>query len=208
VLIQKKYPNDLNIFLVFNALRIDIYLVDVLYHRSYDIMTNNNNNNKQIRWFNDFIGVGYRYYDIYMNVFPMFEDRMYAFKLWKKTIEWWSDDQIKLRFIEGDSNYWFILYGGSEYKDDNTGFVKNVPISENYQRFKEGCENKAILRFGIYKENIKNKKANDEKFALELLKKSKSVYDLKFLQYSDLEFDSIEWDCICRNKSDINAQKV
>ena len=91
-------------------------------------MTNNDNNN-QITWLNNFIGVGYRYYDIYMNVFPMFEDKMYAFKLWKKTIEWWPDDQIKLRFIEGDGNYWFILYGGSDYKDDNTGFVKNVPIS-------------------------------------------------------------------------------
>ena len=177
----------------------------IIYYRLYDIMTNNN---KQIKWFNNFIGVGYRYYDIYMNVFPMFEDRMYAFKLWKKTIEWWPDDQIKLRFIEGDSNYWFILYGDSEYKDDNTGFVKNVPLSENYQRFKEGCENKAILRFGIYKENIKSKKDNDEKFALELLKKSKSVYDIKFLQYSDLAFDTIEWDCICKNKSDTNAQKV
>lgn len=169
------------------------------------IMTNNN----QITWLNNFIGVGYRYYDIYMNVFPMFEDRMYAFKLWKKTVEWWPDHKIKLRFIEENDNYWFILYGGSDYKDDNTGFVKSVPISENYQRFKEGCENKATLRFGIYKENAKSKKRdNDEKFALELLKKSKSVYDIEFLQYSDLAFDSIEWNCICKNRSDTNAQKV
>ena len=171
---------------------------------------NNNNNNNQITWFNDFIGVGYRYYDIYMNVFPIFKDKMYAFKLWKKTIEWWPDDQIKLRFIEGDGNYWFILYGGSEYKNDNTGFVKNVPISKNYHRFKKGCENKATIRFGVYKENIGNKKDNDEneKFGLELLKKSKSVYDIKFLQYSHLAFDSLEWDCIYKNKNNINAQKI
>jgi hypothetical protein len=175
-------------------------------------MTNNinNNHNHTITWFNKFIGVGYRYYDIYMNVFPMFEDRMYAFKLWKKTIEWWPDDQIKLRFIEEDGNYWFILYGGSEYKGDNTGFVKNIPISENYQRFKEGCENKATIRFGIYKENTKSKKKDDdEKFAIELLKKSKSVYDIKFLQCADVAFDSVEWDCICKNRmSETNAQKV
>ena len=160
--------------------------------------------NKPITWFNGFIGVGYRYYDIYMNVFPIFENKMYAFKLWNKTIDWWSDDQIKLRFIEGASNYWFILYGGSKYKNDNTGFVKNVPISENYLRFKEGYEQKAIVRFGIYKEN-KKRKDDDEKFDLELLKKSKSVYDIKFLQYYDLTSESIEWKCIQSNRSNANA---
>jgi hypothetical protein len=88
--------------------------------------------------------------------------------------------------------------------------VKNIPISENYQRFKEGCENKATIRFGIYKENAKNKKKDDdEKFAIELLKKSKSVYDIKFLQYSDVALDSVEWDCMCKNRiSEANAQKV
>jgi hypothetical protein len=160
--------------------------------------------NKTITWFNGFIGVGYRYYDIYMNVFPIFENKMYAFKLWNKTIDWWSDDQIKLRFIEGASNYWFILYGGSKYKNDNTGFVKNVPISENYLRFKEGYEQKAIVRFGIYKEN-KKRKDDDEKFDLELLKKSKSVYDIKFLQYYNLTSESIEWRCIQSNRSNANV---
>jgi hypothetical protein len=164
--------------------------------------------NKPITWFNGFIGVGYRYHDIYMNVFPIFEDKMYAFKLWKKTIDWWSDDQIKLRFIEVASTYWFILYGGSEYKNDNTGFVKNVPISENYMRFKKGYEQKAILRFGIYKVNKKKREKeedDDREFDLELLKKSKSVYDIKFLQYSDLVSDSIEWQCIQKVWGNANA---
>ena len=84
-----------------------------------------------IVWFKDFVGVGYRYHDVYMNVFPLFSDKMFAFKLWKKTIEWWPDDKIKLRFVEQGDSYWFILYGGSEYKGDNTGFVKKVPVSEN-----------------------------------------------------------------------------
>ena len=162
--------------------------------------------NKPITWFNGFIGVGYRYHDVYMNVFPIFEDKMYAFKLWKKTIDWWSDDQIKLRFIEVAGTYWFILYGGSEYKNDNTGFVKNVPISENYKRFKKGYEKKAILRFGIYKVNKKRRKEDDDgEFDLELLKKSKSVYDIKFLQYSDLVSDSIELQCIQKIWSSANA---
>jgi hypothetical protein len=164
---------------------------------------------KPITWFSSFVGVGYRYHDVYMNVFPVFEDKRYAFRLWKKTIEWWPDDQIKLRFIEEDGSYWFILYGGSEYKDNNSGLVKNVPISENYYRFKEGYEKKVILRFGIYKENRKRKAEEDEKFDLELLKKSKTVYDIKFLRYSDLTTDSIAWKCIHRNQgNDLNAQKV
>ena len=36
-----------------------------------------------IVWFKDFVGVGYRYHDVYMNVFPLFQDKMFAFKLWK-----------------------------------------------------------------------------------------------------------------------------
>ena len=61
---------------------------------------------KPISWFGDFIGVGYRYHDIYMNVIPLFEDKMPAFRLWKKTIDWWPDDEIKLRFVEQGGSYW------------------------------------------------------------------------------------------------------
>lgn len=135
-----------------------------------------------------------------MNVFPLFDDKMSAFRLWKKTIEWWPDDKIKLRFIEQGDDYWFILYGGSEYKNDNTGFVKKMPVSENYQRFKVGYEKKAILRFGIYKENGKIRK-DGSKYDLQILKKSKSVYDIAFLQYADLSQDSVEWKCIQENKA-------
>lgn len=149
-------------------------------------------------WFSDFIGVGYRYHDVYMNVFPLFQDKRFAFRLWKKTVDWWPDDKIKLRFIERGDHYWFILYGGSDYKRDNTGFVKKVEISENYQRFKAGYEKKAILRFGIYKENPK-KKEEGSKYGLEVLKKSKSVYDISFIPYSELQSDSIEEKCIREN---------
>ena len=149
-------------------------------------------------WFKDFVGVGYRYHDVYMNVFPLFEDKMAAFKLWKKTIEWCSDDALRLRFVEQEEDYWFILYGSSNYTKDNTGFVKKVPISENYQRFKEGYEKKAILRFGIYKEGVK--KNDGSKYDLEVLKKSKSVYDITFVKYEDLSPESLEWQCIQENK--------
>lgn len=153
---------------------------------------------KPAYWFKDFVGVGYRYHDVYMNVFPLFEDKMSAFRLWKKTINWWPDDNIKLRFVEQDDSYWFILYGGSDYTKDNTGFVKKVPVSENYERFKIGYEKKAILRFGIYKEGVKKK--DGSKFDLEVLKKSKSVYDITFVKYEELTPESVEWQCIKENK--------
>ncbi len=151
-----------------------------------------------ISWFKDFAGVGYRYHDVHMNVFPLFNDKMFAFKLWKKSIEWWPDDGIRLRFVEQDNDYWFILYGGSDYKQDNTGFVRRMPLSENYERFKVGFEKKAILRFGIYKDSTKK----DTKYDLEVLKKSKSVYDITFVKYSELSPDSIEWKCIQENSQD------
>lgn len=152
---------------------------------------------KPAYWFKDFVGVGYRYHDVYMNVFPLFEDKMSAFRLWKKTINWWPDDKIKLRFVEQGDSYWFILYGGSDYTKDNTGFVKKVQVSENYERFKVGYEKKAILRFGIIKEG---KKKGGSKYDLEVLKKSKSVYDIMFLKYEELASDSVEWQCIQENK--------
>lgn len=151
--------------------------------------------NKPEAWIKDFVGVGYRYHDVYMNVFPLFQDKKAAFKLWKKTIEWWPDNNIKLRFVEDNGIYWFILYGGSDYKHDNTGFIKKVPISENYMRFKAGYEKKAVLRFGIYKGTAKG----DKKYDLEILKKSKTVYDIAFLQYSELPQHGIEWQGILDN---------
>ncbi len=159
---------------------------------------------KPITWIKDFVGVGYRYHDVFMNVFPLFQDKMAAYKLWKKTVDWWPDDQIKLRFVEEGDTYWFILYGGSNYTKDNSGFVKKVQISENYKRFKAGYEKKAILRFGIYKENTNPKKKEKDgtikKYDLEILKKFKSVYDISFLQLSDLSPDSVEWQCIQENR--------
>ena len=193
----------LYIFCVYYQKRDDLFpSLLLLYSRAKLI---HSVSSKPIFWFRDFIGVGYRYYDIYMNVIPLFEDKMFAYRLWKKTIEWWPDDEIKLRFVEQRDSYWFIIYGSSTYKDDNTGFVKNVPVlSENYKRFKVGYEKKAILRFGIYKEkNLKKKqkeKEEDKKYDLEILKKSKSIYDIAFLKYEQLSPESIEWQCIEENK--------
>ena len=152
---------------------------------------------KTILWRQDFIGIGYRYHDVYMNVFPIFENKGYASKLWDKSIRWWPDDEIRLRFVEEgeDDSYWFVLYNTAQHIDECTGFAKNLKLSDNYRRFKVGYEKQVILRFGIYKDNLKKEKKEGDmkkKFDLELLKKHKTVYDIKFLNFSNLSADSIE----------------
>lgn len=156
---------------------------------------------KNILWRDDFNGIGYRYHDVYMNVFPIFEDKRYASKLWDKSIHWWPDDEIRLRFVEVENgnNYWFILYNTAKYANEGTGFAKNLQLSDNYRRFKRGYEKQVLLRFGIYKGNPGRNASKDDKkkFDLELLKKHKTVYDIKFVDdISGLSTDSIEFSCI------------
>jgi hypothetical protein len=149
-------------------------------------------NNETITWFTEFIGVGYDYHDVHMNIFPLFEDKTHASSLWKKTFESLDGNQIKIRFVELGNNYWFNVYTvGSEA---NIGLLKNVPMSENYLRFKEGFVDKAILRFGTYKKNEEETEKNNKgrRHRFELLKKSKLVRDVKFMQYSELPVDSVE----------------
>jgi hypothetical protein len=136
-----------------------------------------------------------------MNVFPIFEDKRYASKLWDKSIRWWPDDEIRLRFVEVEkgNKYWFILYNTSQYVNECTGFAKNLQLSDNYRRFKRGYEKQVLLRFGIYKRNPGKDSSKDDKkkFDFELLKKHKTVYDIKFVDdISSLSADSIEFSCI------------
>lgn len=164
---------------------------------------------KSIHWRDDFLGIGYRYHDVYMNVFPIFENKKYASKLWDETIRWWPDDEIRLRFVEGglQNNYWFILYNTAQHMDENTGYAKKLQLSDNFHRFKVGYEKQVILRFGIYNEKPKkDKKDKDKKsFNLELLKKHKNVYDIQFINFSNLSEHSIEMECIADDQKNIRT---
>ena len=53
---------------------------------------------KNIIWRDDFLGIGYRYHDVYMNVFPIFEDKRYASKFMgqNRTMVAGRRDQIKV----------------------------------------------------------------------------------------------------------------
>src|SRR5688500_4911416 len=105
------------------------------------------------KWISDFLGVGYRYTDIVMNVLILYSDRKLAIKVWNENIHWWPDDQIVLRFIEDGDHYWFILYqrGKNLFSKENVGFFKKNQLTQNYLRFKENFDQKTILRFSLYR---------------------------------------------------------
>jgi hypothetical protein len=163
------------------------------------------------KWISDFVGVGYRYTDIIMNILILYSDRKLAIKTWNENIHWWPDDQITLRFIEDGGYYWFILYqnGKNHLSKDNIGFFKKNQLTQNYSRFKQSFDQKTLLRFALYKpvenksdenDNTKNNenayKKNTPPFELDIFKRMKTIYDVKFQNKSDLESNSLEYSVI------------
>jgi len=183
-----------------------------------------------VPWFDNFVGVAYRYYDLRMNVVPLFKKRKEATDLWHDTINLWNDHSIKIRFVESDQDYWFIMGADSRKPQSNISFFKLLPKSENYERFKKGHDGEAYLRLGIYAEkylkDVKNDAIcncdhtaedhdkNDEdaclyeickckkfkSFQINLLKKKKTVTDIAFLDEKDIKDDSLAWNCLNANK--------
>lgn len=177
-------------------------------------------------WFDDFLGVAYRYFDLRMNVVPLFSNKQQASSMWLENVHWWADTDIKMRFVESGDQYWFILASESQKPGHNTSFFKLLPKSENYLRFKKGHLGEAFLRFASYLEqeekDVKDnsvcncghtKKDHDGKcasdgcgcskfatFELRLLKKKKTVTDIKFLEEKDVKDDSLSWNCLYVNK--------
>ena len=186
--------------------------------------------NSSIEWFDDFIEIAYRYFEIRMTVAPLFDDRKVAAKLWRETTHWWNDHSIKIRFVEIDDNYWFIM--GAESKETkNIKFLfKILPKSSYYERFKKGHDGSAYLRFGTYakksKKDVKDDAVCDckhrkddheegeydeclvencdckkfESFQINLLKKKKTVTNIKFLTEDQIQDDVLAWNCFSVNK--------
>jgi len=183
-----------------------------------------------IPWFDNFVGVAYRYYDLRMNVVPLFTDRKQSASLWHDTIHWWVDPSIKIRFLEMGEKYWFILGSDSQKPETNLSFFKELPKSENYERFKKGHGGEAYLRLGVYsKKTLSDVKKDamcdcgheaqdhDEgdddvclynkcdckkfsSFQVNLLKKKKTITDIKFLEEKDVKTDPLVWNCLNVNK--------
>ena len=184
-----------------------------------------------ISWFDNFIGIAYRYYDLRMNLIPLFDDFKKAQAFWRETIKWWNDHSIKIRFVETGDTYWFIMGAESRKTEDNRFLFKVLPKSPHYERFKKGQEGTAYLRLGTHlkkskkdvkddakcncghiKEDHEEGKGNDsclfedcdcrkfETFQINILKKKKTVTDIKFLTEAEIKDDVLAWNCFSVNK--------
>ena len=183
------------------------------------------------QWFDDFVGVAYRYYDLRMNLVPLFNNFKVARLFWLETIKWWNDHSIKIRFVETGDTYWFIMGAESRKVQNNRFLFKVLPKSPHYDRFKKGQEGTAYLRLGTYlkkfkkdvrddakcncghiKEDHEEGEGNDsclfedcdckkfETFQINMLKKKKTVTDIKFLTEAEIKDDALSWNCFSVNK--------
>ena len=53
---------------------------------------------------------------------------------------------------------------------DSMGFIKHVPKSKNYERFKTRFEDKIILRFAMYANKSKNKEVENAGYRAQFVK--------------------------------------
>jgi hypothetical protein len=139
---------------------------------------------KSVRWFDAFMGVGYEFYEVRTKVILIFDKRKTLFDAWKKVIKWWPDHDIKMRFVETNHSYEFILYANSVALDTKWVFLKALKVSENYKAFKNDYEGAAFLRLGLYR-------PKGDSYELELFDYTKRVTDVVFLEDANRENDNI-----------------
>jgi hypothetical protein len=138
----------------------------------------------KIDWFEDLLGLGYHVFDVRPTIYLIFDNKRKLVNAWNQIIKYWPDDEIKMRFFEGDTNYEFILYCQSRILQTSHVFLKSLKISDHYQQFMEEYNGSASLQLANY--SPKNKK-----YELEIFKFKKKVFDLKFLKTVDIDDDFI-----------------
>jgi len=141
-------------------------------------------NDTSFTWFKDFIGVGYHFYHVHPKVLLIFDKRKTLLHAWKDVIKYWPDDEIRMRFVERNDSYDFVLYGESRILLSKFIFLKGLKISDHYRRFKDEYDGAAYLGLALYK-------PKDDSYELEIFNYSKRVTDLEFLKESEVDKDSI-----------------
>ncbi len=138
----------------------------------------------KINWFEDFLGLGYHVFDVRPTVYLIFDDKKKLVHAWNQLIKYWPDDEIKMRFFEGDTNYEFILYCQSRILQTTNVFLKSLKISDHYTQFMDEYIGSASLQLANY--SPKNKT-----YELEIFKFKKKVTDLQFLKKQDVDDDFV-----------------
>ncbi len=142
--------------------------------------------NQSVIWFHDFLGVGYRPQDPYTMLLLLFKNRSDASKIWHDVLRWWIDEEIRIRFVEVNDVYQFVMYCEDRILDNTWVFVKLLKVSDHYRKFKESYKSRAFLGLAIYR-------PDDGSYNLHILKKTKNINDIQFLQEADVEEGSIIW---------------
>ena len=141
-------------------------------------------NDEYIRWFDAFMGVGYNFYDVHTKVLLIFNKRKILLNAWNKIIKWWLDDEIRMRFVETNDSYKFILYGESRILETKWVFLKALRTSEHYEKFKDDNDKANCLGLALYRP-----KGNS--YELEIFDYTKSVTDVQFLKEPISQHDTI-----------------
>ncbi|MDE1814754.1 MAG: hypothetical protein KGH87_06745 [Thaumarchaeota archaeon] len=138
----------------------------------------------KMNWFEDFLGLGYHVFDVRPTIYLIFDDKRKLVNTWNQMIKYWPDDEIKMRFFEGDASYEFILYCQSRILQTTNVFLKSLKISDHYKQFMEEYIGSASLQLAVY--SPKNKT-----YELEIFKFKKKITDLKFLKKQDVDDDFV-----------------
>ena len=132
--------------------------------------------NESIRWFDAFMGVGYNFYDVHTRVILIFDRRKTLFSAWNKIIKWWSDDEIKMIFVEmNNDSYVFIVYSESRILKSTWVFLKALTTSEHYREFKNDCDKMAYLGLALYR-------PKHNSYELEVFDYNKKVTNVQFIK--------------------------
>jgi len=113
-----------------------------------------------------------------------FEKRRTLVNAWSKIIKWWPDDEIRMRFVETNDSFLFVLYNQSRILDTTWVFLKHLKSSTSYMRFKDDCIGIANLGLALYI-------PKHDLYELEIFKYKKRITDVKFLSSSEAYQDFI-----------------
>ncbi len=137
-----------------------------------------------ILWYTDYFGIGYALDKKGWSVFPIFSNPLNAKMIWKDQIESLEENTLKMRFIEYENKYKFILYPFPFQKNKvNFGFYRSINSLKTYKIFKRNFPNKAFFTFGAIGDGSKP----------DVLNRAKLVSDIQFFKSTDVKENSIEW---------------
>ena len=135
-------------------------------------------------WFTEYAGIGYVYDGKEWSIFPLFRSESEAEKVWMEFIEPLNEKNLRMRFIERNGEYEFMLYPFPlSAQEPNFAFYRTLASSENYRVFKQRCKGQALFGFGVLKGE-----ENPTIFS-----RTKLVTDIKFMKSSEVKKGSLEW---------------